>query len=474
MGSAHGRPLRVALALLPLSWAVGCLTPTEVNQEMLPRVEAGDYRGALSILEGASGAFGEKDSLLYHLERGMLYHYAGDFEPSNESFETAKRLAELHFTKSVTAEASTFLANDNTRPYYGENFERALLHVFGALNYQALGMIDEALVEVRQLNFFLRQLIVNGEENAYRDDAFARYLAALFFEQDGDLDEAWVAYQKSLDAYATYEDLYGVRVPSLVRRDARRVAGKLGRATTQEFERRYGPEPFVPRPPGTGRVTVVHYNGRAPYKIDTFIDIAVRNGWPYVNKIDVDSESKRDAARVSQVATSVLADDVVRVAFPKYKTVKHRIRGLAVHAGGGEAARAELVEDIGKIAQRDLADRIHRVRAKAIARAVLKYAMGKAAEYAAEEAGGDDYGKLAGALVRVGSNLARTASEVSDKRGWFTVPDEIWLCQLDLPEGTHELRLSYRNKSGQEVRSDTVPVEIVPGEHRFVISRTVE
>jgi hypothetical protein len=464
--------LRLCLALIPFA---GCVSPTNVNQRMLPFVQTGDFLSAVEVLEDSESAFGEKNAVLYHLERGMLYHYARDFAASNASFEIAKRLAELHFTKSITAEASTFLANDNTRPYYGENFERALIHVFGALNYQALYQVDEALVEIRQVNFLLRQLVVDGEDNTYRDDAFARYLAGMFFEQDGDLDEAWIAYQKSLDAYGVYGEAYGVAAPRSLRRDARRVVAQLGEATEIDFARRYGEEPLEPRPPGTGRVTVVHYNGRAPVKIDTFIDIAVIQGLPYVNKIDVDGEAERDVALASQVLTSALASDVVRIAFPKYREIGRRIRRLEVMPAGGRGpVAAELAEDVGAIAEQDLADRIVRVRAKAIARALVKYALGKLAEQAAREAGGDDYGELAGALARVGSGLARTASEVADKRGWFTVPDQIWICQIDLEEGDHDLRLTFRDEAGQVVSTDAARVVVEAGRQQFLMVRTVE
>lgn len=465
--------LLIALAWLPLA---ACASPADVNQQMLPHLESGNHAGALAVLESSEDDYGDKDAVLYHLERGMLHHYAGSYEESNESLERAKRLAELHYTKSITAEASTFLANDNTRPYYGENFERALLHAFGALNYQALGRTEEALVEIRQLNFLLRQFAVDdGQGNRYQDDGFGHYLAALFFEEDRDWDEAWVAYKKALDAYAGYAELYGVQTPAGLRRDARRLAARLGREVEIEFQGRYGLEALEPVPPDAGQVVVLHYNGRAPVKIDTFIDIAFVHGWPYVNKIDVEGEDQKKIAQASQIATSLFASDMVRIAFPEYRDVPHRIHHVDVHpASGGRVVPAELVENVGAIAQQDLQDRIARVRAKAIARAVVKYAIGKIAEEAAREAGGKDYGDLAGALVSVGSALVRTASEVADKRAWFTVPDEIWMCQLDLAPGDRMLKLSYRNTQGEVVQEEVTRVQVVPGRRTFVTVRTVE
>ena len=87
---------------------LGCVSPRDVNERMLPYVQALDHAAALAVLEEAEDDYGEKNEVLYHLERGMLHHYAGEYEKSNSSFEIAKRQAELHYTKSITAEASTF------------------------------------------------------------------------------------------------------------------------------------------------------------------------------------------------------------------------------------------------------------------------------------------------------------------------------------------------------------------------------
>ncbi len=471
---------RLLAACFTIAASAACVSPSDVNKEMLPHLEARDHDAALTVLEGAEDDFGEKNRVLYHLERGMLQHYRGEFAESNASFEIAKREAELHYTKSVSAEAGTFLANDNTRPYYGENFERALIHVFSAINYEALGQTDEALVEIRQLNFFLRQLVVDGEQdNSYRDDAFGHYLAGIFFERDGDPDEAWIAYKKALHAYTSHEELYGTAPPEGLVRSEAGLAMLLDSPPRDvpvalQQGRIFGQQLFAEEEAPGGEVLVLHYNGRAPFKIDTFVDVAVVDGWPLVYKIDVDGEDKEKIARAGQIATSVLASDVVRVAFPSYRAVPRRIARLEVAAEGApRSISAERMVDIGAIAEQDLADRIHRVRAKAIARAVVKYVLSEIAEQAIREAGGE-YGGLAGALFSVGSAVARTASEVADKRAWFTVPDEIWLARLALTEGEHELRLVFRDGRGGVVREELRPVRVEAGGLHFVIVRTVE
>jgi hypothetical protein len=191
------------ISIVALSFA--CASPRKVNQDMLAFMQAGDHLGAVAVLDEAKdSAYKEKNAFLYYLERGMELHYAGEYEQSNTSFHEASRLAEELYAVSISGEVATFMVNDNARPYYGQNFERALVHAFSALNYQALGDFSEALVEIRQLNLFLRKLTVDGETNTYDDDAFAHYLAGIFCAARGELVEAFIAYTTALDAYAAY------------------------------------------------------------------------------------------------------------------------------------------------------------------------------------------------------------------------------------------------------------------------------
>ncbi|HMX95517.1 MAG TPA: hypothetical protein PKC50_09755, partial [Elusimicrobiota bacterium] len=170
-------PRRGALPLLLL--AVGCAAGLGIR-ELNGLVARGEFAQAAVRVEGAKDSYGAKNALLFELDRAFLLQLAGDWATSNTVFEQAKRTAKDLFTKSVTAEASTFLVSDNMRPYYGEDFERALIHVFCAVNYTLLGQPAEALVECRQVDFYLKTLQADfGRKNAHTEDAFARYLAGL-------------------------------------------------------------------------------------------------------------------------------------------------------------------------------------------------------------------------------------------------------------------------------------------------------
>lgn len=476
-GSGRQAAVVLGLCLVVPLLLVACATPYRLRSQLARSLESGDYAAGVSLLEAQKErAFGGKNALLYHLERGMLLHYDGRYVESNQSFELAHRIAEELYTRSVSAEAGTFLVNDNARPYYGENFERALVHMFSALNYEALGQTEEALVEIRRLNFFLRQLEVEGlQKNTYSDDSFGHYLAAMFFEADGQLDEALIAYKKALGSYRAHRGAYGVKTPSLLLAQATAVAARLGRSDLRELRRRYGAvEPRV-LPKGFGEVVLVHYNGRAPEKIDVFVDVAFGEGWAYVNRFEVDSQSQRQIADASMIATSIATSESFRVAFPEYREVPHTIAYAEVKADAwGEPVRAELVEDIGAIAVRDLEDRIARIRAKAIARAAIKYALNKGVEKAVRDSD-DPNADLFATAVQIGGGILRNSTELADKRGWLAVPDQIWMAVLPLPAGDHSLRLTYRDARGAAVATGRIEeLRVKPGRRSFAIAATMQ
>ena len=69
--------------------------------------------------------------------------------------------------------------------------------------------------------------------------------------------------------------------------------------------------------------------------------------------------------------------------------------------------------------------------------------------------------------------MLRGATEVADKRAWFSVPEEIWVSQLDLPAGDHTLQIDYHDAYGAVVSSEQADVTIRPGRRSFVMVRTM-
>jgi hypothetical protein len=127
-------------------------------------------------------------------------------------------------------------------------------------------------------------------------------------------------------------------------------------------------------------------------------------------------------------------------------------------------------EPITTIALKNFEHRLPGIQARAIARAVIKYAVTKGAEAAA---GGSN--STAGALVGLAGNVASAVSEAADLRAWTTLPGSIEVARLWVTPGQHEVDIRFFSASGSPVGAPRkVSVDLKPGERKIVSVRTFD
>jgi len=425
----------------------------------------GKYDDALKKLEKTKS---DRSRLLYLMERGMLLHYAGRYEESNNTFEEAEILAEDLYTKSISREAGALLTSDNILPYAGEKFERALIHYYRAFNYIYLRLPDDALVECRKVSFLLQryQDESEGKSTAYSDDAFMQYLAGMLFEWQGELNDAFISYRKAEEAYEKYKREYGVSQPSSLKGDLLRTAKALGFSEEYEhylkkYSGSYDPEGTDKE---TGELILIHENGFAPSKVaeELVIPILKVDNLGEDAKIDVWDYSGKLRARVGRHYKDVDVEYILRVSIPNYRSARPRIAYMKVQADGTQMS-SESVEDVEAIAFRNFDERMPRILLKTIARGVTKYLAFKTAK--------KKQGEVAGLLV----NILGIATESADTRSWLTLPNNFGIVRISLPPGKYNLRLSFYDRNGRkEGSTDLLDVEIRDGEFTFLNYRTFQ
>ena len=114
-------------------------------------VEQGDHQTGIALLEKDKKAiYRNKDAILYYLDKGMLAHYAEEYDDSTQLLQEGERAIEEAFTKSITMEIGSYLLNDTTREYDGEDYEDIYINVFNALNYYHNRQGNLDIPEVRQ------------------------------------------------------------------------------------------------------------------------------------------------------------------------------------------------------------------------------------------------------------------------------------------------------------------------------------
>ena len=371
--------------------------------------------------------YGSNERLLFLLDSAMIDMLCGNYEQSSRYFQSAEDLAGDLWTKSFTKETASFLVNDYTIPYAGEDFERVLINLFSAINYATPGQYDEALVEIRRLDLNLRAINDKYEEkNVYKEDAFARYLSGIMYEADNNPDDAYIDYYRAWQVFKDYKRDYGTPVPRTLLEDLFRVAGAVNRtedirSVLHEFDDLEWLKQGEVK--GLGKVVFIHFNGSSPVKRESKLFVPLKDG-------------------------------PLTIAFPMYEVKPPACRNSRVIAESGTLrieAESELVEDINKIAVKNLKDRSIRVIAKTAARVAAKQVAIRSV--------------TKNETARTLLNIANIFIEKADTRTWRTLPGEIYLSRLFLPEGQYRV---YINRCGQGEKA-VESVNLKAGETRFIL-----
>jgi hypothetical protein len=408
--------------LLAAVAAGACIPPSVAYREHLSTLVAErDYPGAVQAIDEARDPkYGDKDRVLYWLDKGAVLHTARDYRGSDQVLDQAELRIEELYTKSLSQAAGTILVNDATQDYAGEPQERALLYVLRALNYAYQHKVDDAVVEARKVTSFLVGYGDRVQMKTYRDDGFAHLLSAMLFEDAGRYDDARISKDAAERAYALYARDYRCPVPQF---GVRRVAGE-------------------------GELVVLHYNGKVPLRGSKSTSVPV--GRKKTVREMAKSGDDEDQAQLP-------------IALPKIVEQPYAIRGSVVEAAG-RSAQTVLVEPIAAITVKALEDELPAIKARAVARA---YSKGGAYQ-AADSAGTSKFVKGAGLS-------AAGAFEQADTRGWATLPAEIRMARVSLPAGVHDVRIAYRDASGAVAFEETLRgVQVTAGYRTYVHVRTAK
>jgi hypothetical protein len=380
----------------------------------------------------------------------MTLHLAGRYEESNRFLTAAEEKIEALYAVSISQEAASFLLNDNTLSYEGEDFEKVMINILSAINYASLGLWDDALVEARKVDHKLSLLNDRYEKkNVYKEDALARYLSGILYEAKREYNDAHIAYAKAYEAFLENRKNYQTPLPAMIGPDLLRTSDAIGLIEEKaEYTQLFPNAAWESERElaANGEVIFLAFVGRSPVKIDRFVDIPIPDGQGGIYP--------------------------VRIAFPQFVRQPARIREVEIRAGDPPSAprKAERVEDVSAIALKNLDDRIGRISAKAIARATAKAA--GALKIRREAAKSKDPGRKF--LTDLVTDLYSLGTEKADKRSWRTLPAEILLARIVLPPGSRRLSVRYLDERGNAVEERSFEIELKAGEKKFLTDRMTE
>lgn len=399
---------------------------------------------------------GDDTYVLDQLEKGRIAWLAGQDGVSKQGFAAAdSRLAweesqAKYRLSQGLAQAGSLLTNDQTMAYRAPDYERTMLHHYLALNYLQRGDAEGALVEVRRANQVqeralkaradevrkakekseeseadgeMRQLMSRGAPELDRligrvkngfQNAYTFYFSGVLYEAAGDLNDAWVDYQRGYQIAPDNQSLQDALL---------RLARLRGSADElKETEKKVGRK-APPLAKDQGQLVVLFEDGLIPARREIFLPLPI-------------STSSGDFRTFT-------------VAVPYYDNRASDTGPLTVSVDK-QAGRTSSLVRLESLAAKDLQERLPGMLTRQALRLVAKEQLRRSA---AKEGG--DVGNI---LV----GIFNTLSERADTRSWLTLPAEASSWQGMVPAGEVQLQLG----AGSAMR--TLPLTVHAGRTTLV------
>ncbi|MCL2065354.1 MAG: hypothetical protein FWG98_13430 [Candidatus Cloacimonetes bacterium] len=406
----------------------------DIYAEIDEAISRNDFVTALQMVIDAQGAqrplYDNNNVISLFLNKGLLEFYAGLHADSAESLLNAERLIQEAFTRSISQNVASFILNDNTKEYPGEDFEDIYLTVFNALNFYHQGSIEAALVEIRKLTLPSGKLellsrkyddgnarirgehgdALNQAESAegastpvsrnttFSNSALARYLSILFYEADRNPDAVRIEMEQFHAAFANQPTIYTQSVPRAINLIAE-GSGDMA------------------------RLDVLTFVGLSPIKEEE----TLQQYWP------IFTGSNRYA----------------NINLPRLVERPNRVDRIEIVVGD-ETFRLELLEDMGTVIVDTFNARYTQIFLKTYIRTLVKHTALEIAQNQAAERGG----ALAGMGARLAGGLLIEASERADVRISRYLPNGAFVGGVLVEPGTYTVTANFYSQ-GQLVRTKT-------------------
>ncbi len=400
--------MRRYFLLAAILLTAGCSTYTSKMEISRDLYYAGDYGEAIGSLTQLINEASDNDVCLYLLERGKARLAYGDYDSAIVDLQAAEeRFHEIEGTVSISEFVKTSVASAGNMEYQPEAHEKILINAYLLLAYRMKGDREGAKVERNRTILRLEQYTdrLSQEDWEKLDVPFARYLAALHYEEEGLTDDARIEYDQI----------------GKIRPEARPVSEN----------------------PDLTEVVIFAEQGRAPLKISRsikgYFNSSDGNLFGFFTLPGIQEPMMVNAGAVSGLSMEN-SGVVFSFAFPEYVRQPGIAATCRVVIDGMEAASTIVLDDIEETAMVSFK--------KEIGAILLKSALRTYIRTLAQTKLSDKGGHVFDVLGKVFS-----AIETADTRSWQTLPARIGVFRMECGPGEHELFLNYYGEGGQSAGS---------------------
>lgn len=407
-------------ALLASALGTGCRTYRDQSASMREAWVCGDFQRAANQFQTRARKKDDgRDGVIWHLEAGASLRALGKYAESNAALDEAAAQIEEYERKArvrVGNQVGATFSNQQNLPYEGRSYDRIMLHTYKALNYLALGQVDQARPEL--IRAYQRQQDAVAE-NARRIEQ-AREAEANSPDQaqiqrarnDPRLKAELDALNRSLEGfqfYADYVNPFTVYLDGLYFRHAGSGGSDLERARKS-------------------LARVIETAGENP-AVATDLKATEATAAPAPTTYVILENGRAASLSQERIDIPIIFADVsyVGAAFPRLEFHYDRLAHLGIEAAGKTTTTAPLAS-MDSIVALEFKNEWPAILTRTLISAVAKGAAAYAVNTSARQA--DD---LAGLLARIGTAIAQAAVNIADTRSWSTLPKEWQVARLPTP-----------------------------------------
>lgn len=421
--------LIVFLPIILLSSCASMYTSKSHYEEIDQFLDNGQNQSALEALQSSKdSSYKEKDRVLFYLEEGMLYRYAGQYEKSNESLTLAEYAIEDLLTKSISKGLQSGILNDNALDYTGEDYEDIYINIFKSLNYLQLNRVEEALVEIRRVNHKLNVLEdkykeyveqVNQDEGVdipsadfnFHNDALARYLGIIAYRLEGSFDDSRIEKEYFDEAYRLQNSIYNFPTPALPTLDMDETV-----------------------------INIISYSGLGPEKVADTLMVSTGSNSIFLGASTDDDYDSSSYLGFNSIAHTGFSDGIsLKLQFPRLVESFDPVSYVEVLVNNENYGRLDLIESVDNVAIETFKVKQPLIVGKTVVRAVAKAIIAEASESLVE----DEFGSGWGLLTGLAGDIFMQVSENADLRVSRYFPSKVRGKEISITPGVYDISLIY-------------------------------
>lgn len=363
----------------------------------------------------------QKDQVLLNLERGMVNHFSGNYEDSNQYFSKAELGIEDNFTRSISRGVQSMIVSDNSLIYGGEDYEDVYINVFKSLNFIHQHDFEAALVEARRISFKLEGI-----------EARNRGLAEMFAKSDSLAEADWKPGNRVVENSALGHYLSAVLYAKSGRPDNARIeTERIFRAIHDQQNA------FNFSSPPRNEIEKVQYGNKYNLLITGF--------------------SGRSPTKEQNDARLFVGkySSYVKISLPSLKLHNSSVNRLEVVVDDTLIIPTFVIEEMDKVAADVYKVKEPLIYARSLTRSLIK---ATGSTIATKEA--TKQSDSLGIITWLAGIIGQEISEKADLRSWQTLPGKAHVNVTKLPPGTHNLTINYYSTQNRLLYTEYQTVDI--------------